>query len=214
MRPDGSEQQLILTGEMLDYGRQVWSPDGEWLAITLPDESAESFPYLLKSDGSERRLLSEYPITGTPAWSPDGQWIIFIRREDRNFNMYRIHPDGSNLQQIMSRPGPATLISWSPDSQWISFQTDQRFESNGLYRMRADGTDCQMLANVATGPVSWGPPLKDTYSPAIPLVIGGMMLIIGITPWKHLLRCLFRSTFKEIFSKPIGRCLHGQFKPE
>jgi Tol biopolymer transport system component len=200
------------------YGKEALSPDGEWLVLEVNRGIRESL-YVLRTNGSELNLLTDYPqdIRNSPAWSPDGEWIIFSSvvngGTSGDTNIYRIRPNGSELQQITHLSNDYVEFKWTPDGHWITFRSGTFAGNSETYQIRSDGSDLHRVPYYILQ-ATWGPPLKDTYRPAIPILIGGMMLIIGITPWKHLLRCLFRSTFKEIFSKPIGRCLHGQFKPE
>jgi Tol biopolymer transport system component len=52
-----------------DYTRPAWSPDGEWIAFAVADESEnESGLFLVRPDGSGLRRLSA--SVGEPAWQP------------------------------------------------------------------------------------------------------------------------------------------------
>ena len=64
--------------------RPGWSPDGQWLAYTAPDATADAH----LSCGT-RRPDASTPVTSdrydsySPAWSRDGKWLYFL--SDRNF---------------------------------------------------------------------------------------------------------------------------------
>jgi hypothetical protein len=51
--------------------------------------------------------------------------------------------------------------------------------------VRVDGTHFQSLPY--GGEVFWSPPINIPYRPAIPLILGSMMLITAFIPWKHFL---------------------------
>ncbi|MBI2863231.1 MAG: PD40 domain-containing protein [Chloroflexi bacterium] len=57
--------------------RPVWSPDGQWLAVTRYGKDAYNGEIeLIRRDGSQRRRLKATEITGAPSWSPDGKRIV------------------------------------------------------------------------------------------------------------------------------------------
>jgi Tol biopolymer transport system component len=179
MRPDGTERRRIATGTIL-YNDETWSPDSEWLVIAKNDAMAGMQPYLLRSDGSDLNLLSDYRIIGSPEWSPDGEWIIFEISENLRYEVYRIRPDGSNLQQITHLSGRETILSWSPDSQWIMLNMDHGTRSIQLGRVRANGGDLHSFPYSAMSGVFWGPSVDIPYRPGIALILGGGMVIIGV----------------------------------
>ena len=55
-----------------------WSPTGEWIAYSLSAEIPESEVYLVRSDGSEsRRLTNNDYADALQAWSGDGQQVLY-----------------------------------------------------------------------------------------------------------------------------------------
>ncbi|RYY09405.1 MAG: biopolymer transporter TolR, partial [Cytophagaceae bacterium] len=91
MRPDGSEQQPLTSGEFNDWFPHV-SPDGKWLVFLsfLKDEvAAGDHPFykhvylrLMPVGGGPARVIA-YVYGGqgtinTPSWSPDSKRVAFI----------------------------------------------------------------------------------------------------------------------------------------
>lgn len=71
--------------EWADYGGPAWSPDGQWVALTL--RAADSGPakqlWLLRPDGSEGRAVTGDPryTYGSYQWDPWGARLVFQRFE-------------------------------------------------------------------------------------------------------------------------------------
>jgi Tol biopolymer transport system component len=183
IRADGTEQHLIASGD-IQYSSDGWSPNSEWLAVLIRDDSGGPRPYLLRSNGSELNLLQHYIEFIPPSWSPNGEWIITGMS-----NLARIRPDGSDYQHIthfnnIPNIYMTTCCTWSPDGQWVAF--DSGYSSGGptLYRVRVDGSHFQSLPY--RGQVFWAPPVAIPYRSAIPILIGSMIFITALIPWKHL----------------------------
>jgi len=75
---DGNERRNDLDGD-LGVAQPVWSPDGQWIAFMggTEEPGSENGLYIVRPDGSERRLLTGPNVGGRPTWSPDSRWIAF-----------------------------------------------------------------------------------------------------------------------------------------
>lgn len=80
-------------------------------------------------------------------------WIVFeaSRGDGVDMDIYRMSPDGSSVQQLTSGPAEDRNAVWSPDGEWIVFESGG-YEGKSLYRMRADGSEQQWLAELAGAP--------------------------------------------------------------
>ena len=95
-------QSRRLTNDGLDDRDPAWSPDGQWIVWEFgASNSAEAGLWLMRPDGSDRRLL----IAGgfDPAWAPDGSRIAFSYwvSPDSGATLWSIEPDGSNLTRLI-----------------------------------------------------------------------------------------------------------------
>jgi hypothetical protein len=106
-------------------------------SITETDPSIYPRLYTINSDGTNLRMLVDFPTSFTLDWSPQGERIAFASLEDSN--IYTIRVEGTELEQITNFPERMIVesLSWSPDGRYIAFDA-----INDIY-----------LANVETGEV-------------------------------------------------------------
>ncbi len=63
--------------EGINVASLAWSPDGEWIAVSMTADLGPNRLWLIRPDGTGRRsLLSEPMPLGTIAWLPDGEGLI------------------------------------------------------------------------------------------------------------------------------------------
>ncbi|MFH1465593.1 MAG: hypothetical protein ABIO70_14495 [Pseudomonadota bacterium] len=116
-------EQRTATYTFFEFQRAAFSPDGQRLVATGPEDLAA--PFLMQAgltfnaDGynwaqllvgtiraDEKRLKVDWePIPGTlrareAAWSPDGGTIVFSRYGNGTHNLWAVAPDGSDLTQL------------------------------------------------------------------------------------------------------------------
>ena len=73
-----------LTSEAGDDFGPAWSPDGQWIAWSIGTFSPANQLWIMKSDGTEARMLT---YGGDPSWSPDSRRIAFNVLQ---FNVVRV----------------------------------------------------------------------------------------------------------------------------
>ena len=97
------------------YGTPVWSPRGDLIAFTKQSNGRFGIG-VMRTDGSEERLLSASFLDEGPTWSPNGRVIMFAR-EDRGPkgapSLYSVDITGRNLRALNLR-APASDPSWGP----------------------------------------------------------------------------------------------------
>lgn len=125
---------------------QLWSPDGERLAILASYEGG--FLYTIRSDGTEwtrvagpvvtdvSHLTTESPLRWRapllPAWSPDGEFLAFVMadEEGQSAGVYTVRADGSDPMQVLESQGPdwnVSLVLWSPDGSELLIGSDSHY---------------------------------------------------------------------------------------
>ncbi|MBV1856800.1 MAG: amidohydrolase family protein [Nannocystaceae bacterium] len=144
------------------YKRQVFSPDGKWLAFTSDRDGADNIWVMPAAGGEPRQITKEdFRLVNSPAWTPDGQFIVAhkhftARRSLGSGEMWLYHIAGDTKGVRMTeKPNDQKDVgepAFSPDGKWLYFSQDTTpgdfFEYNkdphaGIYdikRMdRADG---------------------------------------------------------------------------
>jgi Tol biopolymer transport system component len=101
----------------------VVSPDGDWLAFSSSGLGVHEDIYVMRTDGSNRRQLTDdvhYDRGGS--WSPDGEKIAFYSNRGESPEIWTIHPDGSELRKLTETPAQNIgLPAWSPDGLRMSY---------------------------------------------------------------------------------------------
>ncbi|RYH06901.1 Tol-Pal system beta propeller repeat protein TolB [Tropicimonas sp. IMCC6043] len=114
MPAGGGEARRISFGEGR-YGTPVWSPRGDLIAFTK--QNAGRFHIgVMRTDGSEERLLTASFLDEGPTWSPNGRVIMFTRQSAGATGqpaLYSVDITGRNLRHIPT-PGAASDPAWSP----------------------------------------------------------------------------------------------------
>ncbi len=133
---DGSVKRPLVT--QLGYKlRPTWSPDGRRVAF-----SDESHIFIVNADGSGlKQLTSGTGQRSGPAWSRDGSRLAFVNAG----GLAVIDTDGANFRLLPNTEGTYTGgPSWSPDGYLVFARV---FPKNGIWRVRADGTDLKQLTS-------------------------------------------------------------------
>lgn len=125
----GAPIQLTRLGRR--SGTPVFSPDGEWIAFASSEDDAPGAIFVMRSDGTDLRQLTEPPQAGTseekptfndghPKWAPDGKSIVFNRDVgERNAEVFEVNLDGTGLRRLTDRPDWDTYPSISPDGRYL-----------------------------------------------------------------------------------------------
>jgi TolB protein len=114
---DGTDYQQ-LTDQWTD-SFPVWSPDGQYIAFqSTRDDPNQYFDiYVMRSDGTEIRRLTNYPAHDRqPSWSPDGKKIIFESNRDSSdvaiYHIYIMNADGTEQERLIEMEGNSPV--WRP----------------------------------------------------------------------------------------------------
>ncbi|MGB5836874.1 MAG: Tol-Pal system protein TolB, partial [Albidovulum sp.] len=114
MPSGGGEPTRISFGEGR-YGTPVWSPRGDLIAFTK--QNAGRFHIgVMRTDGSEERLLTAAFLDEGPTWAPNGRVIMFTRESPGAggaAQLYSVDISGRNLRAV-PMDGGASDPAWSP----------------------------------------------------------------------------------------------------
>ena len=142
-----------------------WAPDGIHFAYVTSRNGSEEIWLRNRTDGSERRIVSQKDFAGPESYfldcavSPDGNRIAY--RRDAGVGEIWISPlSGEAPVRLWDDPAKATQRGpiWSPDGDWIAFYSvrDQRFE---VLKIRVGANTTPELVTYAESgsPVAWSP---------------------------------------------------------
>lgn len=129
MDPNGQNRRPLSAPFLYGWGfSPVWSPDGQWLAITGPDtgrafgcgqKEPQPDPEICVFEGTA--IYIENIITGEvrrlasgiePAWSPDGSMIAFASAQSGTPEIWVINADGTGLHQLTNAGMPTRYPIW------------------------------------------------------------------------------------------------------
>ena len=98
-----------------NYGTPVWSPRGDMIAFTK-SLSGRVHIGVMRTDGSDERLLSSSFLDEGPTFSPNGRVIAFFREtpgQAGRAQLMSIDISGRNLR-VVETPNAASDPAWSP----------------------------------------------------------------------------------------------------
>ena len=117
----GARGLTQLTNAPYSANYPAWSPDGKEIAYVAPDKNGNDFIWIMDSDGSDQRQLTE----GTgPRWSPDGKKLVYSKMtqgKEKNRDIYTIETATNMISQVTSETTAEFSPDWSPDGRWISY---------------------------------------------------------------------------------------------
>jgi TolB protein len=97
------------------YGTPVWSPRGDMIAFTKQNEGRFHIG-VMRTDGSEERLLTASFLDEGPTWAPNGRVVMFTRESagaSGQAQLFSVDISGRNLKPVPT-DGPASDPAWSP----------------------------------------------------------------------------------------------------
>ena len=107
-------------------GVEDWSPDGKWFVTCSdrhPPYGSGYQLYVMKTDGTEQRRLTEGGLNVYARFSPDGKKILYLRQTAKTGNsIWTVDVDGKNAKEIVKEVDLASPDGafWSPDSKQIA----------------------------------------------------------------------------------------------
>lgn len=96
------------------YGAPVWSPKNDFIAFTKQYKGRFHIG-VMRTDGTEERLLTASFLDESPSWAPNGRIIIFSRLKPGDagrVSLYAVDISGRNLRKLKT-PHDASDPAWS-----------------------------------------------------------------------------------------------------
>ncbi len=90
-----------------------WSPDGEWIAYSVPDEHFNNEVWIVSATGGTPYNVSRHPDDDVaPRWSPDGRRLVWTaRRSQDSFDIWGVWLTRADHE----RTAPQWLKLWNKD---------------------------------------------------------------------------------------------------
>jgi Tol biopolymer transport system component len=171
--PDGTDRRALTTADGVQEAPD-WSADGEWIAYNaFTSFDANPFTisiWIMRSDGSEPRMVTQDAIDVEPIFSPDGSQVAFGRivgdsPEGQLEAIYVVNSDGTGLHEVVPARAGLEHPDWSPDGLSIVFNiapenpTDPN--AGAIMSVRPDGQGLHTLvpatAELAFFKPAWSP---------------------------------------------------------
>jgi Tol biopolymer transport system component len=132
------------------------SPDGTEIVFAAleneKNDTGQECLWLMKSDGSNVRKLTDSEGDLAPAWSPVGGKIAFSSpgKEHKYRQIFIMDADGSNSSKLTTSDFHKNNPCWSPDGKKICYEAythDSAFDSSELFVINSNGTGEARLIN-------------------------------------------------------------------
>jgi Tol biopolymer transport system component len=164
-RSDGTLDIEVLnlrTGKTADLTRGMgrtfepaWSPDGRWLTFSGPDPNKSDYGalYLMRTDGSGRRLLAHQARES--AWSPDGKTIVYWFEDYAEPEQLRyITPVGRDSGRVVIGGNLAIKFPfWSPRGTSVCFHSQGG--AGPVYCINRNGQDRHVVLRGRAAVGTW-----------------------------------------------------------
>ena len=141
MDADGKNQRRLTHYIGLD-NYVDWHPNGNQIAFTSTrntDENQSFNIFVMDTDGSNIKQITDLEFATRPRWSPDGKRIAFEGIIGYGRKIYVIDADGANRFQV-SKPRPMTAMflgGWSPDGKQILYKETVDFNLENSFAVIA-----------------------------------------------------------------------------
>lgn len=132
-----------------------WSPDGQWLALTMKDHV-----HVAPSAGGLPRKISDFTASASsPVWLPDSTGLIISVEHHQADKLLLTDREGSWPRSLTTGPGDDWGAQPGPDGRYVAFVHRPSDDLNRLDIKRIDLTSGQIdvLAGGASRQKNWEP---------------------------------------------------------
>jgi dipeptidyl aminopeptidase/acylaminoacyl peptidase len=138
------------TTNVPEYYNATWSPDSRAIAFESTRDGKTAI-YIVRTDGTLRRLTSATVGDYQPRWSPDGETVVFVSTRDGHGEVYLMQADGSRQRRVTTSPADRShyVPSFSRDGNVIMFAFHDRHRAGiyGVGVVRPDGSQMRVLTD-------------------------------------------------------------------
>ena len=110
---------LFVSGDRESFSVS-WSPDGAQIAFVSRPIGGDNDVWVMNSDGTSARQITNLGDVGTLDWSPDGQRFLVSRNDSRG--LWVVDVEGRDPTRLTDDQGSSAR--WSPDGSRIAFVLD------------------------------------------------------------------------------------------
>ncbi len=127
LQPQAPEKLIQLTQNEATDVNPLWAPNGQWIAYISNEEKENYALWLMKPDGTEKRLLVDLDLVEHNncylSWSPNSQQIALVSDDAGQVLQIVDINQGRIIKKYQSAEGQfASTPSWSPDGSQIAIQ--------------------------------------------------------------------------------------------
>lgn len=134
-----------------------WSPDGAQIAFSEFLPGGQPALFVVNTDGTELRQVTEGHYDIQPVWSPDSHWLVFTsinRSPDQVAHLYRVARTGGEVTALTSDPVYADYTAaWAAASNHliVECRAESIWPSARLCILNTDGSGRRVLETSLTG---------------------------------------------------------------
>ncbi len=135
-----------------------WAPDSNWIAYFHGATSIGDTigVYVIRNDGTDRRLLVPFPNGRTPQWKPIGNEFVHGSYLDNHLYIYNFSDFSS--RQISHDSLQKLAPAWHPNGEEIIFSVSVGPDSViGIWSLDVSSGDTQLVINAYPGQPSFSP---------------------------------------------------------
>ena len=134
-----SHVRLPLPPEVHNAKSVAWSPDGERIALEEDLGTGRHALWLVRSDGTHARKLTEFPMATYAglSWTRDGTGIIYPALTEGRMQLFRIGVTGGKARQLSHDDANLFEPAVSPDGSVIA--ATRLLHTKQVWRMRLTG---------------------------------------------------------------------------
>lgn len=141
-------------------GSVAWSPDGNWLAITVaPGGGLNSQIYVVRPDGTGLRRLTEGGRENNwlGDWTPDSKGILFSsnRKSGASMDAWLVDVASGKMTLVAENQGIGTIVDVSEDGRYALVNRVRSRGDNDLHRVALAASGGETLVTKHTPPAEF-----------------------------------------------------------